>query len=254
MMGMKNNQIIAIVLIIVLVWFFMNWNNNKENFTICGNPKKWGDQWYYSNQYHQVTPSIVNYDTSNYKFPKSSLNLMKEESQKKRVMVESQNTQLETGLPPMPHNTHSEQTSQYGGNENINEVGAPLDNVLRYEADGMKPYIPTHITNQFEDTNQILVYGAGSEMMDQQSQESVLKELPKPENDMMENNQEMLEELPEMKMKKPTEESIEHEMEMSPEEDQTPMILKINQVDYNMSMSILLTVILIGFVYMTRDY
>ena len=255
----KNNKILAIILIIGVIWIYMNWGGKQENFTICGEPKKWGNQWYYSNPYHQVTPSIVNYDSSNYKLPKSSLELIKREQLEKKRMQETEAENIDTGLPPMPQNVHSGQTSQVGGNENINEVGAPLDNIFKYEINDMNSNIPTDISSQMENTNQLIIYGAGSEMSDNQSQESsLIKELPRQEGPRQEGPRQEINISEEQQYKSEEEEMMrmkEEEMMVQEESNEIqPMIVKINKVDYNMSITILLIVILIGFAYLTRDY
>lgn len=172
-MEITRNQITAVVLILLFLWVYLTWDD-KENFMelpprqwTSRDPRKWGEQVYYNNDtaFHPAVPSIVNYDNANYKIPPSSLRLLEEHYNKQmRTQQESQQN-LSSGLP-VPHNIHSGQTSQVAGTENINQTGAPLDEVLEQELSLMKPM-------------QELRQGAMGEMESRHSShdESILQEL-----------------------------------------------------------------------------
>lgn len=227
---MISNRVISIVLVILAVWVYLTWNNKMENFHNMGNPTKWGNNWYYSNQFHQVMPSIANYDISQYHLPSSS-----------QKYLESLNTQNEETAIPVPQNIHSGQTQQTGNNETIHQVGAPVNNMIQMNTNynGMHP----------------IIYGAGSEIdnvinpeeMHHTQESAVIQELPSNHNAEMTEEEQNLQKvfMPGMEQKQEMEKQLAEEK---------PQIITMKKVNYNMSLILLVTVLLIGFIYYTREY
>ena len=240
MNGINRNRLVSIVLIVLAIWVYLTWDKT-EGFSCHNEPRKWGDQWYYSNLKQPILPSIANYDISQYKFPESSLQLLKKQYEQK-INAESKQVKL-----PVPHNIHSDQTPQFGGNENIHQIGAPLNNAMIAELNGMNEIMPQSAINAT--INQKQIYGAGSEMEEikygvqeiksTHEQEIVLQELPKQETEKV--IQEAL--MPGMEQKKEIAQEINK-----------PFIIKVKKVNYNMAIALLLIVVLIGFIYNTKDY
>jgi len=228
-----SNRVISVILIILVLWVYLTWDNNKENFNNIDEPQKWGNNWYYSNQYHQVTPSIANYDISQYRFPSSSQNYLESQQKQNEDQVVSHEV-------PKPQNIHSGQTQQTGNNETIHQVGAPVNNMVPMDAgyNGL----------------QSIIYGAGSELnniinqeeINQTDETTVIHELPNGNNNEMTEEEQTLQKvfMPGMVQKQNMEKQLE----------ESPKIIKVQKVNYNMSLVLLLSVILIGFIYYTREY
>jgi hypothetical protein len=229
----NKNKIISFIIIIIVLWILWTLWNTTENFTITdGEPRHWGKQWYYSDQTRPVLPSIANYDSQNYKLPQSSIALLTPAANEHKTDKDL----------PKPHNVHSAETSKFGGNENIHQVGAPIDNLFEAEITGMNNVMPN------ETMNKTLIYGAGSEIPENVStdQESVLHELPKQESETEKSLNQNL--MPGSEQKKEMEQKMEQEQPLK------SIVVRVKRVNYNMSILLLLIVILIGFVYAVKDY
>ena len=290
-MEISRNQIITVVLFLIIAWVYYTWDYKpNESFTTSEwsylppkqwqneEYKKWGNQWYYANDnpLHPSMPSIVNYDNTHYKFPKNSLKILEEQYNK------TQKLQKEGHLTPMPiaHNIHSGQTAQVAGTENINQVGAPLDEVLLQEHNLMQPIQEMkQRTQTYANTSPYPEMRAS--VKPELSHEAILQELqPEMTHKMrqefsMEHTEELSEEgsliheltesRPEMRSEIMHEESIQKslmpgmeqkhllEERVSEERYERPIIIKVKKNDYNLSLAILLVVLLIGFIYQTRD-
>lgn len=76
-MHITQNEIVAIVLILSILWVWFTWDKTTEGFTNLKVPagKKWGDYVYYEddNEYPIVAPSITRIDDSQYKVPEQPL-------------------------------------------------------------------------------------------------------------------------------------------------------------------------------------
>jgi len=76
-MQITQNEIVAIVLILSILWVWFTWDKNTESFTNLTVPKgkKWGDYVYYEddNEFPVVAPSITRVDESQYKVPEQPL-------------------------------------------------------------------------------------------------------------------------------------------------------------------------------------
>jgi len=289
-MEISKNQIITIVLFLAVVWVYYTWNyKSQESFSAIqqwpylppkqwenANYDQWGKQWYHHNeqQYHPAMPSITNYDNTQYKFPKNSLRILEEQFNKKQKLQKEGHLPVDT---PIPHNIHSGQTSQVAGTENINQVGASLNEVLSQEYDLMKPIQEMKQKSQLH-ANVSPYPEMRASVKPELSHEAILQELqPEMEQDVyqefdMENQQfddegslihdlseikpEIHEEtiqqslMPGMKQKHLLEERVGAEQHGQYEQ---PIIIKVKKNDYNLSLMILLVVLLIGFIYHTRD-
>lgn len=76
-MQITQNEIVAIVLILAILWIWFTWDKNTEGFTDLTVPKgkKWGDYVYYEDDdaFPVVAPSITHAETSQYQLPEPSL-------------------------------------------------------------------------------------------------------------------------------------------------------------------------------------
>jgi hypothetical protein len=119
-MEIKKNHLIAFVLIVAIFWVYFTWDPS-EGFE----PTQWGDYHYYDNEDREypVTPSIVSYDIGDYKFPKKSM--LQPEINKRDI--------------PVAQNVPSGQIKQSAAPENINQIGASIDEIMRQENELMKP-------------------------------------------------------------------------------------------------------------------
>lgn len=280
-MEISRNQIVTVVLFLMVAWVYYTWNNNsKESFSVIQQwpylppnqwkneeYNKWGENWYYKNDNKQfpIVPSIVNYDDSHYKFPKTSLKNLEKEFNKTHDHSHSIKTL------PVPHNIHSNQTNQVAGTENVNQVGAQLDEVLEQEYNLMKPLNEIKQQRQFQQFpeaensikqennqhTQEIIHELQPETEHKMEHEtntenSLIHELTetRPEMEFEIHNEEIQRRLmPGMKQKRLAEENVNVEYT----ENDKPIIVKVKKNDYDLSLAILLTVLLIGFIYYTRD-
>jgi hypothetical protein len=247
------------------------------------NSSKWDNQWYYETDQlvHPVIPKIVNYDNKNYKLPKVSLKLLEEEFIKKQKLG-TMNKQL-----PVAHNIHSDQTNQVAGTENITEPGASIDDVLEQERNLMEPinelkqqtYEHAH-RSPFPEVRELANPELSHATIIQELQsnnvqpefnipkfidENVSKLIPELE---LQQNENILHELTENK-ETSGENMIQRKLMPGMEQKQlldertlekqiipnkiTPTVIKVKKNNYNLSLSILLAVLLIGFLYYTRN-
>lgn len=76
-MYITQNEIVAIMLILAILWVWFTWDKNTENFTNLTVPKgkKWGDYVYYEDDdsFPVVAPSITRVDDSQYQLPEQPL-------------------------------------------------------------------------------------------------------------------------------------------------------------------------------------
>jgi len=231
-MDIKRNHIITLILVLTVYYVYSTWDN-AEHFK----PQKWGSHYYYDNELEQypITPSIVSYDISNYKLPKSSFKILNK--------------------IPEAHNIPTGETKQTAAPENINQVGAPLDEVMKQEHDLMQPLheIRQHIhamdnTSMMpemkeENHPEITHEGIIQELHDMQPK--LVQDLPDIEMEFSEKEiQKSL--MPGSEHKKILEKKYDSDTYMAPAE------ITQNKSDYNMSLVILLAVLLIGFVYYTK--
>ena len=287
-MEITRNQVITIVLFLMMVCVYYTWDYKSESFSVTqewpflpprqwkNKPfKKWGEQWYYPNetQMYPAVPSIVNYSDTQYKLPEEAIslnNLENEFNDKQQI--------------PVAHNIHSGQTNQVAGTENINQIGAFLDDVLEQEDNIMQPMQEMkHKTQRYATVSPFPEVRAS--VRPELSHEAILQELQfdQESNDEGSLIHELTDTQPittneylvqrslmsgmEQKhlMEERTEES-EHnnyygypeqkhpEQKQAEREEQTePIIVKVKKTDYSLSLAILLVVLLIGFIYYTRD-
>ena len=188
-MEITQNQLIASILILLLIWVCFTWDTSIEKFT---ENVKWDKYYYYNSldKYPMVSPSITLYDDSNYKFSEKALKILKENEKKKkrRSRVKRQSKKVEI---PVPRNVHSGQTIQVGGPENVMQPGACLQEVIEQEKNIMHPEmirddesilheLPKHNVHEFDTINEEIV---SDELMPETQQKSQkmdkIMEMPK---------------------------------------------------------------------------
>lgn len=234
-MNITKNHIIAIVVILAVYWVYSSWNNDKEHFKA----QQWGSHYYYDNEAEKypVTPSIVSYDIKNYKLPKKSMRL------------------LDNTLP-VAHNITTGEDKKTASLENINQVGASLDEIMQLEQDLMGPL--SEIRSSARDMENIMMSPQIKEEINSHiTHESIIQELHENQPELAKNLPDLehkFEEtdikkslMPGMEQKKMIETKLEANSYTVKEE-----IIPEEKSDYNMSLAILLSVILIGFVCHTK--
>jgi hypothetical protein len=135
-MEITQNQLIAIILVLIILWVYFTWDSTTEQFCL-NNPdyfksKKWGDEYYYDTRrkYPIVVPSVTRYDSSDYKFSGEALELLKQNEQRKR------GKHIDHSYPkgiPVPQNVPSGQTHQFSGPESITQPGANIHAMIEQQ-------------------------------------------------------------------------------------------------------------------------
>jgi len=214
-MHITQNEIVAIVLILAILWVWFTWDKNTESFTNLTVPKgkKWGDYVYYEdeNEFPVIAPSITRAEGSveetQYKLPEMLTNPI----HKKFAKINDVGGMTDTS--------------------NVSSMGAPFDDTL-----------------DFDDS---LINKMNQE--DNRSQDSIVHELPKShDHHMGERAKHILTEkelMPGMEQKKIMEKSLEPQVKQPIIVKQKPKKKpkKLTEDRY-MALAILLAVLLIGFV------
>jgi hypothetical protein len=234
---MDHNKILAIILVIVVVWIYLTWSKSEP---FEGIPKSvhWGQNEFYpiDGEYYPV-PAISNYSSKNYQLP---LAINQE--------YENNNT------IPIAHNTPQKTPDV----SSINQAGAPLDEVYSDEASILKDILPDEIvqtlTSQQHEINDHISQGPSAYMKptheeslnlpqdnNQDQEESLIHELPHTEEHVSEEQVTKVF-MPELGQRQKIEESQYEEQ----------VLVNVKPANYNLSLAILLSVVLVGFAYQTR--
>lgn len=261
-MEIKRDHIIGIVFILAIVWVYTTWDKN-ERFEVSPREYqkeyvKWGQQVYSDNPYNLAIPSIVNYDNTQYKFPTTALQRMKNDYEAKHNHINAQSMPSEQAVRamffdknnvPVAHNMQDDQ-SCVPGTENISHIGAPINEVLEQELkiNGIRPDF--------------------RQEMSQESRLDIEQELKGYQEQRPETRMNIEEEpiIQELKMEESAPQiaipSSEVEQQLMPgmeqkklmeQEMRPPIVIRVKKGDHNLSLSILLSIALIWFIYHTRE-
>lgn len=261
-MRLTQTQILAVILILFFVWVLIGWNC-QENFGQINNYSYLPTNRTYYNNYKKLPQTSTSLETLQNKYNKKI--------QAEQILKQKQS------VGPVPHNTHSGQTQQVAAPENINQVGALLHEVLAQEISLMQPlnqirdqmsremeYYSMQLPQQLsqgmmmQNIGQMPDIGQGinSPLEEKLNEEVVLQEL----STTNETNAEY-EMKPEIEHETQHEmrQEIEHEMrpeleyEMEQINTEGPIVIKVQKpAEYGIPLSLLLTVLLIAFMYYTK--
>lgn len=208
-MQITQNEIVAIVLILAILWIWFTWDKNAEGFTDLTVPKgkKWGDYVYYEDDdaFPVVAPSITRVDDSQYKLPEQ----------------------------PLVQKHHRARINDVGGmsDSSASELGAPFDDMLDFN-DSLINKMNEEDNRSQESVIHELPKSHDHPVVEKAKQILTEKEL-----------------MPGMEQKKKMEKSLEPQVKQPIVIKQKPKKKKRNvKEDRYMALAILLSVLLIGFV------
>ena len=233
-MNITKNHVIAIVLILAIYWVYSTWDYDTEHFKV----QKWGNHYYYDNENEKypITPSIVSCDID--KLPKSSVKFPDELN----------------GIP-VSHNVAIGEAKQTASHENINQIGANLNEIMQQEYDLMKPLHEIRQTIR-EMNNMADIPEMKEEINSHITHESIIQELhetqPKLVQDLSKQDNDFDEKDIEKSLMSGMEQKKMIETKLEINTYDIPQEIPQDKSDYNLSIAILLSVLLIGFVTYTN--
>lgn len=254
-MEITQNQFVASILILLLIWICFTWDSSIEKFTE-NNPgvitaQKWGQHYYYNldDEYPIIAPSIAVYDDSNYKFSEKALKTLKSNEKRRRRSrrhrrFRTKHHRSEETTVPVPQNVHSGQTEQVGGPENVVQPGANLQEVMEQEMNIMHPGMIRDDESVLHDLHEL----------------PLQEQLPQHYEHRSESNNMVSDELmPGMQQKAQQMEAIQQPQNKIIEMPIVDAIPQIPQQDnkaadqFNLSLATLMSVLLVGFMYYSKN-